>query len=420
MLYDDQDKVFYLANVLKVVFLDGKISSNEQEVIEEIRKSIDAKKNIISQAQKVAESGTYSFIKIGSFSDQVKNLEDMLLVATSDNDISSEETNYIYEFCHLIGLYKDQLDKMIEDATKKWAVSDSGKTCPKCNATSNPSSKYCSSCGHPLADDSDSVKISFQIPNKGYAIEFCESTSANFPKILDLATATNSIQTAIKNKKTWYLVSYDSENIEEIIPIASLLSSIRNKRLYFDGEEKIWDEVFGFTWCACRRQQAYRPMEYCFGKDENRLNPWGCRQSRMDWINWAPWFSYGKWEKPVGNKTYFSFDKTRIRHELESNLYQYRFCPYLNTNFAIAVLKYLPNTVEATKNGPWKYNQLYQPLPGTIKIIERNDEGGFSFSTEYYSDGVRPNGFKVLNEILTQALKECGLSPDKLKFMMGC
>src|SRR5207247_1533742 len=84
---------------------------------------------------------------------------------------------------------------------------------------------------------------------------------------------------------------------------------------------------------------AFSLTKVCFGKDENRINPWGCKQARMDWNEWSSWFSYGRWEQSgiINKRNVWVFDKERIRHDLATNLHRFRFCPYLNHNFVDAV-----------------------------------------------------------------------------------
>ena len=80
----EQDKVYYLANVLCAAVADKSLSARETAALEEVRKGIDAKKGILATAQKAVENGSYTFVKAGSFADQVKNLENMLFVALMD------------------------------------------------------------------------------------------------------------------------------------------------------------------------------------------------------------------------------------------------------------------------------------------------------------------------------------------------
>jgi hypothetical protein len=196
--------------------------------------------------------------------------------------------------------------------------------------------------------------------------------------------------------------------------IAKALSGIRNRAIYHDGQQIDWDEVFGFIWCASQRDQAYKPVEYCFGKDENRINPWGCKQARMDWNEWATWFSYGRWEKAgiVSKRNVWVFDKERIKHDLATNLHRFRFCPYLNQDFVDAVLSAFPDRVEITDGSPWKYHSAYEEVPGSIKIIEREGDGDLCYTREYYADGVRPRGLLPLEEILMKAFKSTNDKPE--------
>jgi len=413
MSLNEQDKISYLANVLLVAFADKALSTRESAALEEIRKGIDGKKGQLTSAQKAVEGGSYAFTRAGSFADQVRNLEDILFVALADSDLASRESELVSNFSQLIGVYQDQLDKIIADTSRRCDSASHTVTCPACSATAPAQARFCPGCGQALsASEPPAVQVGFEIPAQGYAIEFAESTAGGFTTGVELAKATGTMQTATKNKKTWYMATFPTNQFAGIVPLASALSGIRNRRVLLDGQELPWGEVFGFTWCASQRATAYRPIEFCFGKDENRLNPWGCKQSRLEWTEWAQWFSYGRWQKSrvLSSGYVFVFDKERIRHELATALYRYRFCPHMRPQLAEAVLRHLPDEVEVVTNGDWKYSHAYEALPGTIKIVEREGSGDYVFTNEYYADGVHPRGFAVLADILKKAFAECGLT----------
>lgn len=410
MLANDQEKVDYLANVLLMAFADKSLSARETGALEEVRKSIDAKKGMLAAAEKAVQGECYVFVKTGTFADQVKNLEDMLFVALTDNDLEQNESNLAREFGRLIGISQEQFDQLLAETSHRCDAATHKITCPSCSKPASAQARFCPSCGQPLiSQDTASISVGFEIPRVGYAIEFCESTAAGFPTAVDLAKATGTMQTATKNKKSWYLASFPTKQVSDIVPMATALSGMRNRKVYHDGKELIWDEVFGFIWCASQRTTAYRPVEYCFGKADNRINPWGCKQARMEWTDWAQWLSYGRWQKSgfLRSNYVFVFDKDRIRHELATNLYRYRFCPYMRTRFAEAVLKHLPDQVEVTPTSDWKYSRAYETLPGAIKVIEREGSGDILFTNEYYADGVRPKGHGSLADILKKAIDEC-------------
>jgi hypothetical protein len=133
----------------------------------------------------------------------------------------------------------------------------------------------------------------------------------------------------------------------------------------------------------------------------------------MDWTEWANWFCYGRWEKAgiFGGNVQWRFDKERIRHELATNLFRFRFCPHLQNKLSEAVLNYLPDTVNPESNPHWGYHRQYEQAPGSIRVVEKEGSGDFTYTTEFWADGVRPKGLRVLAEILSKAFQEIGGSP---------
>ncbi len=404
-----RDPVPFLANIALVARAVGTLSAGELGQLEAIRKEYGFKKGDFSTAIRLAESGNHTLMPVGTFADQVKNLELILRVAYADGNLDASEVQLITDFCHRIGLLQEQFDRLAEEVVE--SLKQIGKLCPACAAENSANSRFCSKCGASLDIQGQGIHISFDVPQKGIALEFAESSAASFPKALELAKATTGYQTCQKNKKTWHLATFPSGALADALPLAGALSGIRNRVLYVDGTEQQWDEVFGFAWCASQRASAYRPVEYCFGKDENRLNPWGCKQARMDWTEWADWFCYGKWEKSglIGSKVQWRFDKDRIRHELATNLHRCRHCPHLNANLPEAALRHLPDVVVPGTDKNWDYHQAYEEVPGAIKVVQKERSDGFTFSNDFWADGVRPKGLSALAEVLAEAFRDAGV-----------
>lgn len=208
------------------------------------------------------------------------------------------------------------------------------------------------------------------------------------------------------------MACWPDHDFSGVCELAQSLGSLRNKKVYHSGAEVAWNELFGFLWCAEQRKSAYRPVEYCFGKDAKRINPWGCRQAEMDWTEWSQWFSYGQFRQtdPSKKSVVWVFDKARIRHELMTNLHQYRYCPHMRTALMEAVLDAIPDEVQVTADGPWKYNRAYEQVPGSIKIVEIKRQNGFEYKDQYYADGVQPRGPQALSGILRKAFAAAGVT----------
>jgi len=155
--------------------------------------------------------------------------------------------------------------------------------------------------------------------------------------------------------------------------------------------------------------------------DEKRLNIWGCKNARMDWAKWSDWFSYGSFKKGGLLKSghIFAFDKKRIRHELETNLYRFRFCPHLNFKLIEAVLENLPDEVEVKPKGDWTYKRDYDESPGSIKIKEKTVEDGYSYTDEYHASGVEPRTPAIGLAILKKAFSTAGADSSGLKGVLS-
>jgi uncharacterized tellurite resistance protein B-like protein len=411
----DKEKTDYIANLWLIARADKALSDQEKALINEVQKIIQAKCAHNTAAQKAVESGGFALTKVGSFADQVQNLEDMVAVALADSDLAQAETDLIASFCGMIGIQQRQLDLITSDVSKRLKAKAPTVPCAKCGAQIQSGARFCPSCGAAIeGGPPPTTALEFDIPTNGYAVTFSESTATGFTAAVELAKQIGPVQTIVKNKKNWYLVSTPSDRFVDVTRIAKALSGIRNRAIYYDGQQMDWEEVFGFIWCANQRDRAYSPVEYCFGKDENRVNPWGCKQARMDWTEWSSWFSLGHWERsgPVNKRNVWVFDKDRIRHDLATNLHRFRFCPYLDQRFVEAVIVSIPERVEITENGPWKYNAVYEETPGSIKVVEREGTGDLVYTREYFADGVRFRGLLPLKEVLTSAYSIAETKPE--------
>jgi uncharacterized tellurite resistance protein B-like protein len=129
----DKEKTDYLANLWLIARADKALSDQEKALIDEVQKSVQAKRAHNTAAQKAVESGGFSLTKVGSFADQVQNLEDMVTVALADSDLAQAETDLIASFCGLIGIQQEQLDLVTSDASKRLKEQAPTVPCAKCS-----------------------------------------------------------------------------------------------------------------------------------------------------------------------------------------------------------------------------------------------------------------------------------------------
>lgn len=423
MNLNDQEKVLYLANLIAISRVDGIVSQNELSVIETVQKRIGARKTELKKAENLVQSGDFKSKSVGKFSERAANLEDMMMVALADGALDDSEKSILISFAKQIGITNEQVKLIFSERKSVLASVNATQACPSCSAKVQNDAKFCPECGGSLGKTDTAVAIvrEYTIPTVGIVIEFAESTASGFIDAVRKAKASLEYAECQKGKKTWYMSTWSRDQISEAAKLAEDLKGMRNRKVWVDGKESPWDEVFGFTWCSKQRDTAYRPIGYCFGLDDKRLNLWGCKNANLDWVKWGDWFSFGRFQKSgiLKDKYTFVFDKNRIRHELENNLFRFRFCPYLNFQLVEAVLAEFPNEVEIKPGGEWVYKQDYNESPGSIRVKEKVVENGYTYTNEFHSSGVVPRGSEVGIRILKRALQSAGLEESQIKGVLS-
>ena len=421
MILLSEHKILYLANIVAMARADGQLSKKEVDVIETIQKTIGATKTELSKAYQQAENTDFQATPVGFFSDQIKNLEEMLHVSMVDGVVEDSEKSLLVKFACLVKVSQEQLNLIVNDVKVVLSNTTDSISCPICKTKTKVNTKFCPECGASIqtssASESQSIPVSYDIPTVGVAIEFAESTASGFAHALKVHQEAHINATCVKGKKSWYLSAWAIDDMEQALKLVENIKGMRNKKVYIDGVESQWDDIFGFSWCANSRKSAYRPNEYCFGLDEKRLNVWGCKQSRMDWAEWADWFGYGSFKKTgiLKNNISFVFDKERIKHELENNLYKCRLCPHIHFKLIEAVLNVLPDEVSLSEKSSWLYKRDYSESPGSILVKVSRREGNNSYTEEYYSSGVVPSSTSIGIDILKKAFKLCNYPASEIQ-----
>lgn len=272
--------------------------------------------------------------------------------------------------------------------------------CPTCSYGNEGNSKFCQECATPLQTSGDKINAGVREPDgvidsgpgkapDGITVEFSYSTSASFDLALQEAQKFPAFQQIGEGKKSIYRVGLSSAELDSAIDLLEFLKGWRHRAVYVDGKKTLWDSVFIYNWCYQNRKASYKPEFYCFGyEDVYAVNPWGCVQARMPFTDFAEWFRWGRWTNRDGE---WEFDKERIRHELQVNLFKFRFCPAINLKLVDGALGALPDRVNPKFDRDWEYDERWEG-PITINL------SGPSESHEVRI-GVKPKGTEALKKI---------------------
>ncbi len=143
-----EEKLLYLSNVVFVAGTDHVISEAEAEAIEIVRQQMGASQGDLKKALHAVSHGHYQLKPCGRFSAKVRNLEDMILVAISDGEISKSEKPEILSFAKTIKISQDQITEILSEAKLRMKSQKTTLTCPSCEKEIPPDSIFCSECGH--------------------------------------------------------------------------------------------------------------------------------------------------------------------------------------------------------------------------------------------------------------------------------
>jgi hypothetical protein len=223
-------------------------------------------------------------------------------------------------------------------------------------------------------------------------IEFNHSSSPQFRFALTEA----QLQPSFRESVRLYSVSYGPEDHEPMHKLLDLLRHFKYKRVYIDGSEKPWDEVFHYLCCYRLRQRAYKVDEYCAGDacQFPAFNPWGCIQTRMPLSADSEWLRYGRFD---ADGTWI-FDKDKIKHYLIANTQDFKYCPALNIDDLMTLLNAFPETANPQIDENWEYNT----------VVDRRVMVEISVSSESkirrYVCGVRPSSPAAVKNIYQKVI----------------
>ncbi|MBT3467735.1 MAG: hypothetical protein HOD72_07675 [Opitutae bacterium] len=105
----------YLANILTIAYADGNLCPEEDAVLDTILTSLGANIQDMDLALQIASKEGFQGKIVGTFSEQVRNLEDMMRICMADGKVHENENQWISYFAGLIGLDQPQMDKLYQN-----------------------------------------------------------------------------------------------------------------------------------------------------------------------------------------------------------------------------------------------------------------------------------------------------------------
>ena len=114
---DNEEQIQYLANIYHLVRADGQIDRLEEKLIDEIAKGVKAGYFEAIKARDMSEKEDFLIKYPDRWSDRIRCIEDMLLVAYSDKKLHALEKKVLLEYARQLGISQKQFD-IIKKETK--------------------------------------------------------------------------------------------------------------------------------------------------------------------------------------------------------------------------------------------------------------------------------------------------------------
>jgi uncharacterized tellurite resistance protein B-like protein len=370
---DNANRAAYLANVLCIAKINDTVAPAESIVVRSIIHRIGATQQDLVAAGKLLSSGNFGVQVSESLALRMDNLQDMVMVALADGDVSETEGAPIEKLAKAMHYSQADIDLAVtraKHALAKIGVSTSGTLpappipSPK-TAKREPRSRKSSTRRRSWRDEITKAKSVPPLPDPTPAKAAPKPASVSAPE--PTVSSTEPEETL--------------EAVHHVAPPPPGPAATRAQA------------------CAACRATCKTPTAYCFGAAEGPVNPWGCRLSGMLWEQDAVWLSLGHFRDDVT----FVFDKRLIAKRLASNLADVLDCPHLDTAFTEAAFDCLPERVCIGIR--WQYQKVVETDAEGTTVRQTHYIHGCAVSSTAKVDGVDPVGTREALKIIRKAAK---------------
>ncbi len=372
------DRQAYLANVLSIAKIGGKVSATESLVLRSIIRSIDGTQEDIVAAGKMLGDGRYQVHLPESLNERMDNLQDMIMVAIADGNLSPMESAPIEKMAKAMRYSQADVDLAVRRAEialrrigkKPQSVTSEGKPPPIPEKPLKRPAREISKKSPPPVPESipEGPKPSPEAPPMEEAAGADPGGKSAAP-VREADTAGQDVGPAEEAEPA---TEETIAHVPDSIPLAVKA-------------------------CMKCRAESENPETYCFGVPDGASNPWGCRLSNMSWEPGAPWLELGSFRDDVT----FVFDKHAIAERLTSRLAAALNCPHLDTEYTEAAFGCLP---ERAVIGPrWLYRIADADDANAVTVKTTRYVHGCAVSTTLSVDGVDPIGPREAMKIIRKA-----------------
>ncbi len=381
----------YLANVLSIAKIGGKVAATESLVLRSIIHRIGGTQEDLAAAGKLLGEGHYQVQLPDSLNERMDNLQDMIMVAIADGNLSPMEAAPIERMAKAMKYAQADVDLAMRRA--KNALKRIGRKPQSITAEPEPPPipRKTQQTPPPLPKaEPPPIPVTVKKEEEAQADAEAESIpelepvpEVESPPELEPISETKPAEQSVEPAEV-------PEGPEEEAPA---------KEEPAPAERDAGPQGIPRTVMACMkcRAESENPETYCFGVPNGPPNPWGCRLANMPWAPGAPWMELGSFRDDAT----FVFDKHAIAERLTSGLAAALSCPHMDTDYTEAVFDSLPD--RAVIGPRWTYRSAEPEDAHAVDVNTTEYIHGCAVSTKLTVSGVDPIGTRDAMKIIERA-----------------
>lgn len=354
MNLSEAERVSYLANVLSIAGVSGRVTDAEMVALRQAAERVGATARDAAAARQLLNTGHFEPALMRDQDIRIANLEDMLAVAFADGQIEDGESEPIEKLAAAMNYSQTDVDAAVRGAQLRLQKSGIRAGPPSLESTPKPESSASSVTRRPVAETTPQTTVTLHAPTPAAA-----------------------------------LGSDDPDTIGHQAP---------------EGQPIDQDTAGGIDACMHARCCAADSDAYCFGIGTADLNPWGCRLLRMPWVPGQAWLAKGLFRDDHA----FVFEREAIREELEYGLRGVSDCPYAQPELARCAWAALPSRARAGLR--WSYRPAHGDREG-IDMNVREYRHGCAVDVRRRVAALDPVGDAEWRRIVRDACHDRGLTP---------
>ena len=386
----------YLANVLSIAKIGGKVAATESLALRSIMHRIGGTQDDLVAAGKMLGVGRYQLQLPDSLNERMDNLQDMIMVAIADGNLSPTEAGPIEEMAKAMKYAQADVDLAMRRA--KLALKQIGREPRTITSERQPPPIPGKAPKRPAKAASQKAPPQPKPPPPPIPapVEKEEEPPAAVDSGLPPVPEPTPKAEPVPEMKP---VEQAIEPVAEEEPPPAEPSG--NEESVAEGPDTVSGSIPNpVKACMQRRAESENPETYCFGVPDGSPNPWGCRLANMPWEPGAPWMELGSFR----DDETFVFDKHAIAERLTSGLSAALSCPHMDTDYTEAVFHSLPD--RALIGPRWTYRAADSDDAHAVNVSTTEYIHGCAVSTNLTVSGVDPIGTRDAMRLIGKAGRE--------------